>query len=419
MLYDWANSAFATTIMAGFFPIFFKSYWSASDEVHVSTAKLAFSNSLVGIIIALSAPVLGAMADHSGKKNKFLFTFLMLGVGGCVALFFVAKGDWRQAVLLYVLASLGFFSANNIYDSMLTDVVKSEKDYNRVSAGGYSMGYLGGGILFALNVAWTLWPSWFGFTGAAMAVRASFISVGLWWFLFALPLLWYGPQKSKKSGSTLALIQKSFRQIRHTFREIRHMKVLFTFLLAYWLYIDGVDTVVRMAVDYGMSIGFTQIDLITALLVVQFLGFPFTWLVGYLAGKTGTRRMLYYTIFIYIIICIWASFMRSRYEFYGLAFLIASAQGGIQSLSRSFFAGLIPPEKSAEYFGFYNMLGKFAVIFGPLLIGLCNFLLGYVIDDPQTVSRLSMASLLVLFLGGAFTLSLVDEKKAHEEKKYL
>jgi UMF1 family MFS transporter len=425
MFYDWANSAFSTTIMAGFFPIFFKSYWSSSDQVNVSTAKLAFANSFIGILVAISAPILGAIADHSGKKAKFLFTFMMLGVTGCVGMFFVSRGDWQNAVLFYVVASLGFFSSNNIYDSMLTDVVKIEKDYDKVSAGGFALGYLGGGLLFAMNVWWTLNPSFFGFESVSSAVRASFVSVGIWWFLFSIPILLNSSNTTAsssatvKNANTLQIIRSGFHQIQHTFKEIKHLKIVFTFLLAYWLYIDGVDTIIRMAVDYGMSIGFTQADLITALLLVQFLGFPFTYLIGFLAGKTGTKRMIYYTIIVYVIICIWASFMHSKYEFFGIAFLIATVQGGIQSLSRSYFAGLIPPDKSAEYFGFYNMLGKFATIIGPILIGITNLVFGLVIKDAVIVTRIGMLSIVLLFLGGAYTLSLVDEKKAINEKKYL
>ncbi|MDH4261569.1 MAG: MFS transporter [Spirochaetia bacterium] len=419
MFYDWANSAFATTIMAGFFPIFFKAYWSASDQVNISTAKLAFANSFAGIIVAFSAPILGAIADKSGNKVKFLLFFTLIGAIACISMFFISEGDWQNAIFFYVLASLGFFSSNIFYDSMLTDVVKSERDYDKVSAGGFSLGYLGGGLLFAINVWWTLNPSFFGFASKSSAVRASFISVGIWWIIFALPLFFTTSSKKIKNISTTKIIKSGFKQIVHTFKEIKHLKTVFTFLIAYWLYIDGVDTIIRMAVDYGLSIGFSQVDLITALLMIQFLGFPFTYIIGFLADKTGRRKMIYYTIMVYIFICIWASFIHNKYEFYGIALLVSMVQGGIQALSRSYFAGLIPPEKSAEYFGFYNMLGKFAVIIGPILIGITNIIAQYFVNDSLVATRIGMLSIVLLFIGGAFMLSKVDDKQAIYDKKYL
>jgi len=409
-MYDWANSAFTTTVMAGFFPIFFKHYWSASDQVHISGAKLAFGNSIAGILVAFLAPVLGAISDNSGKKTRFLLFSTLTGSLGCIGLFFISAGDWQNAILFYIVASIGFFSANIFYDSMLTDVVKSEKYYDKVSAAGFSVGYLGGGILFALNVWWTLMPDLFGFADKSSAVRASFISAGIWWFVFGIPLMVYGPYTAKKKKFGIQIIQAGFKQIRHTFREIRNLKVVFTFLLAYWLYIDGVDTIIRMAVDYGLSIGFTQTDLITALLMIQFLGFPFTWLSGILAEIIGRKRMIYITIFGYICICIWASFMRNKIEFYGIALLISMFQGGIQALSRSYFASLIPADKSAEYFGFYNMLGKFAAIIGPALMGAVNLIAGYFINDSVLAVRAGMLSIVLLFIAGGITLSKVNAK---------
>ena len=419
MMYDWANSAFSTTIMAGFFPIFFKAYWSASDQVNVSTAKLALANSIAGITIAFTAPILGAFADRSGKKVSFLFFFAVLGSMGCISLFYVPSGDWQNAIIFYIIASLGFFSANIFYDSMLPDVSHSEKDYDRISSGGFALGYLGGGLLFAMNVWWTLNPGFFGFENKSEAVRASFVSVGIWWILFTLPLVLYAPKNSSDGTSSRQIFISGLKQIRHTFKEIKHMKAVFTFLLAYWLYIDGVDTIIRMAVDYGMSIGFSQVDLIAALLLIQFLGFPFTYLIGFLAGKTGRKTMIYYTIVVYIIVCIWAAFLHNKYEFYGIALLISMVQGGIQALSRSYFASIIPASKSAEYFGFYNMLGKFAVIIGPILIGITNLIAGNFVDDPATASRVGMLSVVFLFIAGAFVLSRVDEAQAKQEKKYL
>ncbi|MDH4199084.1 MAG: MFS transporter [Spirochaetia bacterium] len=423
MLNDWANSAFATTVMAGFFPIFFKSYWSSADLVNVSTAKLAFANSFAGILIAVTAPFLGAIADRSGAKRKFLLFFTLLGGLSCICMSFIAAGRWQSAVFFYVLASIGFFSSTIFYDSMLTDVTDSEKDFDNVSSGGYALGYLGGGILFAVNVWWTLQPSLFCFSGKAAAVKGSFMSAGIWWIIFSLPLFITSRKNSKMNAAIHSSagndIKSAFQQIRQTLHEIRHLKVIFTFLVAYWLYIDGVDTIIRMAIDYGLSIGFSQVDLITALLMIQFLAFPFTYITGMLATKTGTRQMIYFSIAIYIIICIWAAFLSHKWEFFAIAFLISMVQGATQALSRSYFASLIPAEKSAEYFGFYNMLGKFAVILGPILMGITNLFAGYLIHDAAMSARIGMLSVVLLFISGAFMLSRVDEKAGRLEKKFL
>lgn len=419
MFYDWANSAFATTVMAGFFPIFFKSYWSATDSINVSTAKLAFANSMAGLIIAVMAPLLGAVADRSGSKQKFLMSFTFIGSIGCLSLGFIAQGHWEYAILSYIIASLGFFSSNIFYDSLLTDVADSESEYDRVSSGGFALGYLGGGLLFAMNVWWTLKPEFFGFEEKIAAVKASFISVALWWSFFSIPLLWTKLHKVKSSASVSETIKGALLQLRHTFQEIKHIKVLFTFLLAYWLYIDGVDTIIRMATDYGLSLGFKQTDLISALLMIQFLGFPFTYIFGFLTAKTSRKTMIYFGIFIYMVICIWAFFMKNRWEFYSIAFLVSMAQGGIQAISRGYFATLIPPQKSAEYFGFYNMLGKFAVIAGPVLMGVTNLLAGYFTNDAVLAARYGILSVLLLFILGALILSKVDDSVAQKEKKYL
>jgi UMF1 family MFS transporter len=422
MFYDWANSAFATTIMAGFFPIFFKVFWSAQDEVHISTAKLASANSLAGIIIALSAPILGAIADRSGKKIKFLMFFTLMGSTGSFFLYFVNEGNWQFAILFYVIASLGFFSSNIFYDSMLVEVSPKESHYDIISSAGFAFGYLGGGILFSLNVLWFLFPENFGFDNKADAVKTSFLSVSIWWILFATPLIisgWKGNSINPADRSFKTSITSGFKQIIHTFHEIKHLKPVFTFLIAYWLYIDGVDTIIRMASDYGLSIGFQESDLIIALLLIQFFGFPFTFLIGFLASKAGRKKMIFFTIFIYIIICIWASFIKTKYEFYGIALLISTVQGGIQALSRSYFASLIPVDKSAEYFGFYNMLGKFAVIFGPILLGTANIVAGYFVTDKSDASRIGILSIVLLFVAGAFLLTKVDDKKAKVEKIYL
>lgn len=408
-LYDWANSAFATTIMAGFFPIFFKQYWSAGVDAATSTARLAFGNSLAGIIIALSAPLLGAIADRGTAKKRFLVFFAFMGAMVTSSLFLIPKGSWMLATGVYILAVIGFLGGNIFYDSLLPGVAPPDR-LDSVSALGFSLGYLGGGLLFALNVRMTLQPATFGLSNASEAVRISFLSVGIWWMVFTLPLIFFVRERAAvRTPARMNMVKAGLIQLRGTFREIRHMKTIFLFLAAYWLYIDGVDTIVRMAVDYGLSLGFQASDLIVALLITQFVGFPCAIGFGYLGEKIGTKRAIFIAIGVYLFISIWASFIRSTGEFYLMAVIIGFVQGGIQALSRSFYARIIPEGKSAEYFGFYNMLGKFAVIIGPILIGSVGLLMRSLGYGGTTASRLGIASIALLFLAGGILLFFVDE----------
>lgn len=418
-MYDWANSAFATTVIAGFFPVFFKEFWNTGVEPTVSTARLGLANSLAGILVAALAPILGAIADKGTAKKKFLLFFAYMGVVMTSALYLVAQGNWFLAVVLYVFASIGFSGANVFYDALLT-VVASEDKMDVVSALGYSLGYLGGGILFAINVWMSLRPETFGFASAGAAVRFSFLTVGIWWAVFSIPIfLFVKEPKAARVETGMNLVVAGFGQIKETFQEIRHLKTIFLFLAAYWLYIDGVDTIVRMAVDYGLSLGFDPANLVGALLVTQFVGFPAAIGFGFLGKKIGAKRAIFIAIAVYLFISIWAAFMQHKYEFYLLAIIIGLVQGGIQSLSRSFYARIIPVDRSAEYFGFYNMLGKFAAVIGPILmggVGLAVRSMGY---SSNIASRVSLTSLSLLFLGGGILFYLVDEEKGKEEMKYL
>ena len=418
-LYDWANSAFATTVMAAFFPIFFKKFWSAGVDPVESTAKLGLANSASGMVVALCAPVLGAIADRGGAKKKFLLFFAFIGIVMTASLYMVSQGDWVMAIAVYVLATVGFSGGNIFYDSLIT-AVASDKRMDFVSALGFSMGYLGGGILFALNVWMTLKPAMFGFADAGEAVRFSFLSVAVWWALFSIPVfLFVREPAAGKEGATGAAITAGLRQIRRTFEEIRHLRVILIFLIAYWLYIDGVDTIIRMALDYGMSIGFDSNDLILALLITQFVGFPSAIAFGYLGGRIGTKRSIYITIAVYLCVTIYASFITVKYEFYLLAIIIGMVQGGIQALSRSLFAKMIPVDKSGEYFGFYNLIGKFSVVAGPLFIGVTALLVRSMGYSSDLASRVSITSIAVLFIAGAVLLYFVDEKAGKEEARYL
>lgn len=417
-MYDWANSAFATTVMAGFFPIFFKQFWSAGTDTALSTARLGMANSLAGIAVALAAPFLGAIADRSAGKKAFLFSFAALGIISTISLFHVAMGSWVMATVLYALAITGFSGGNVFYDSLLKTIVP-ESRMDSVSSLGYALGYLGGGLLFALNVLMVLEPSFFGLGDASEAVRLSFITVGIWWTIFALPLAFLVHEKrTRRKTRPLQMIAEGVLQLRHTISKIRKMRNLSLFLLAYWLYIDGVDTIIVMAVDYGLSLGFRQEDLISALLLVQFVGFPCAIAFGSIAGRLGTKRSILVGICIYLFVAIWGALIKNRTEFYVMAILIGMVQGGVQALSRSFFAKLIPEDKAAQYFGFYNLLGKFAAIIGPILVGASVVMSRSLGLSPSISSRLSISSIAILFIAGGLLLQLVDEEKGKYEAAY-
>jgi UMF1 family MFS transporter len=430
-LYDWANSAFATTVMAGFFPIFFKQYWSAGADVNISTAQLGFGNSISSLMVALMAPILGAIADKGSAKKKFLIFFAYLGALMTAALFLVKEGQWAWAIFVYAMGIIGFAGANVFYDSLLPGIVDEEKiDY--VSGLGFSMGYLGGGLLFLINVLMTLMPQKFGLPDAAAAVRVSFLSVALWWGLFTLFTIFWVPEDRGASTdkSKESIVIAGFRQIAGTFKKIRHLKVVFLFLLAYWFYIDGVDTIIRMAVDYGLSLGFESSDLIVALLIVQFVGFPAALAFGKLGERWGVRKSIYLAIAIYMGITVWGTMMTDKMEFYILAVVIGLVQGGIQALSRSYYSRLIPKNKAAEYYGFYNMLGKFAVILGPVLMGLVGLMAKRILMPPtptpeqviavgQLASRWGIGSILILFIVGAILFYFVDEEKGRQQAELL
>ena len=431
VMYDWANSAFATTVMAGFFPIFFKQYWSYGVDVNMSTAQLGFGNSIGSLFVALIAPFLGAVADKGSVKKKFLLLFAYLGVLMTAGLFLVQKGQWGLAIFIYVMGIIGFSGANVFYDAILPSITGEDKiDY--VSGLGFSMGYLGGGLLFLVNVLMTLMPQKFGLADAAAAVRFSFLSVAIWWGLFTIFLIaWVSEEKSTpNSKSSQNIFKAGFQQLVNTFKKIRHLKTVFLFLLAYWFYIDGVDTIIRMAVDYGLSLGFESNDLIIALLIVQFVGFPAALAFGKLGEGWGVRKAIYLAIAIYMCVTVWGTMMTQKEEFYVLAVVIGLVQGGIQALSRSYYSRLIPKNQAAEYYGFYNMLGKFAAILGPALMGAIGLIARRILMPPspteeqliaigQMASRWSIGSILILFIAGAALFYFVDEEKGREQAAYL
>jgi UMF1 family MFS transporter len=396
--------------MAGFFPIFFKQYWSTGSPAVESTFRLGAANSIASLIIVVTAPILGAIADKGSAKKRFLLFFAFIGVLMTAALFWVNEGNWLLASVFYVGGLIGFSGSNVFYDSLLVFVVKPKK-IDLVPALGFAFGYLGGGLLFALNVFMTQKPDFFGLSGPAEAIRLSFILVAFWWAVFSIPIMIFVEEsKQERRPLTRKTIENGFKQLFHTFDEIRKLKLVFIFLLGYWFYIDGVDTIVRMAVDYGLAIGFKAEGLVLALLITQFVGFPSAIAFGKIGEKLGPKTGIYLGIGVYILITCWAYFMTREIEFYILAVGIGLVQGGVQSLSRSLYARIIPRNKSAEFFGFYNMLGKFAAVLGPVLMGWVGVASGNI--------RAGIFSLIVLFVIGVLFLSRVNVeegmKMAHE-----
>lgn len=401
-LYDWANSAFATTVMAGFFPVFFS---SISEGISAEDSQFWFNVTLAAasILVAISAPLLGAIADRGGNRKKFLAFFASLGVLMTAALAWVHAGQWWMGLLLYGLGTVGFSGANIFYDSMLVDVAE-EDELDLVSALGYSAGYIGGGLLFAVNVLMVQQPEWFGLSGVGSAVKASFLSVALWWAIFTLPLLVSVPEMpTKDRAPRLQAIRAGLRQLLDTLKEIRSLRVVTLFLVAYWIYIDGVNTVIKTAVFFGDRVlGLEQSALITALLLTQFVAFPAAIGFGSLGARIGPKPAIMIGLGVYLGALVYAwRFLEDSGDFYVLAVAIGLVQGGVQSLSRSLYARLIPPSKTAEFFGFFNMVGKFASIFGPLLIAVTPKWI------PGASERDGILSLTLLFVLGGFLLSRV------------
>ena len=409
--YDWANSAFATTVMAGFFPVFFKQYWNAGVVATESTFRLGMTSGIASLCVALLAPVLGAIADRGGARVRMLMAFTVLGAAATLALALVPQGQWWLAAALFLVASLGFWGGIVFSDSLLLHVAAAE-EYDLVSGFGYALGYLGGGLLFAVNVLMTLQPQWFGLANATEAVRWSFVSVGAWWLLFSLPCaLYVREQRDTQARVPLTLaVRQGFGELRGTLREIARYRPLLWFLAAYILYIDGVNTIIKMAVDYGLSLGFDQSHLIKALLLTQFVAFPAALAFGWLGSRIGARKGIFIALAVYLGATCYAYFLSEARDFYVLAFVVGLVQGGIQSLSRSYYGRLVPPGKSSEFFGFYNMMGKASAIIGPALVGIVAAVTGD--------SRLSILSIVVLFIAGGALLVVAarSEQQASTEK---
>jgi len=407
IMYDWANSAFATTIMAAVMPVFFASVAGKGLKAAEATAYWGYTQSIALIFVVLLSPVLGAIADQARSKKLFLRFFTYLGILSSLLMGTIGEGEWLWAALLVILGTLAFSGGNVFYDAFLTDLApESERDM--ISSRGYASGYLGGGILLALNLALITFHDLFGIS-QLLATQLSFVSVGVWWFLFSLPFFRHVPEagEEKQTKPYHAYASDGFKSVFKTLRKIGQYPELLKFLIAFWFFSDGINTIIKMATVYGTEIGIGQTDLITALLITQFVGIPCTLLFGKLASRIGTKPSLILSLFIYLIIVILGHFMSTALHFYLLALLVGFVQGGSQALSRSIFSRLVPPEKNAEFFGFFGLSGKFASIFGPAVFGFISQMTGS--------SRFGIVSLALFFVAGMAILFIVDLEKGKRE----
>lgn len=404
-LYDWANSAFATSVMTAFFPIFFKRYWNEGVPDTEVTFRLGLASSLSSVVIVVLAPILGAIADRGGARKKFLALFASVGIAMTASLTFVGQGLWLSAVAIYIAALIGFFGANVFYDSLIIGV-STERTVDRVSALGFGLGYVGGGLLLIAHAGLVRFHEALGIEDTTTAVKIALFSVALWWTLFSLPLFFFVKEPPIEGQTQGSAVVEGFKQLAGTFHEVKKLRMTLLFLLAYWLYIDGVDTVIVMAIDYGASLGFSETDLIGALVLTQLVGGPAAIAFGRIGERLGPKTGLYIGIAVYVGVCTWGYFLSSPTEFYMMAVSIGLVQGGVQSLSRSLYTRLVPPTKSGEFFGFYNMLGKFAAVLGPMLVAVVAKVTG----NP----RLPIVSIVLLFAAGAFVLRQVNVEKGRQ-----
>jgi UMF1 family MFS transporter len=402
-MYDWANSAFALSVLAVLFPLVLRNHWSVEDSAVQVTARLAWITFAASVVVCVTAPLFGTIADAGGFRKKFLFVLAVLGAVMTAALGFVEAGDWQLALGVYLLASVGYYSSTVFYDSLLVDVTEP-RYYSFVSTLGFSLGYLGGALLLALHLWMVKSPSTFGLENATDAFSWAFISVGVWWLVFLVPLLFLVTEKHSPIEVSSGAVRAAYQELKSTLREIGKYRNVTIFLAAYWLYVGGVFTIIVMAVDYGKRLGFADQDLVFALLVTNLAGFPATLLYGLAAQRFGPKAGIYFALAIYVGACLWGMVMTTFNEFMIMAIIIGCVQGGVQGLSRSLYASLIPPGQPGEFFGFYNMTTKFAHVLGPAMVGIAAMLS----DNPKWV----LLVLMPLFFCGALLLALVREKPA-------
>jgi UMF1 family MFS transporter len=402
-MYDWANSAFQTTIIAAVFPIYFHTVAAADLAPADATSRFAWATTIAILIVAIVAPLLGAIADYAAMKKKLLAVFLGVGVIATIAMYWIQRGDWLFALALFVIGNVGVAGSVVFYESLLPHLV-SESELDRVSSAGYAVGYLGGGVLLAVNLLMIQKPAWFGLPDAATATRLSFASVGVWWLVFSIPLFRRVPEPARRvepgERPGANMFQTGVHRLIETFFELRRYKQAFLLLMAFLLYNDGIQTIIRMATTYGSEINIDESAMITALLVTQFIGVPFAFLFGYLADRIGPKTAVFVGLAVYAFITVLGYFMTNATEFLALALLVGMVQGGTQALSRSMFASMIPRHKSSEFFAFFGVFERYAGILGPAVFA-------WVVERSGT-SRNAILSVIAFFVIGAAILAFVD-----------
>lgn len=403
--YDWANSAYFTTVVTAVFPAFFATYAAQGVAPAQATARFAAVTSFSVGIVAVLSPLLGAVGDYAGARKRLLAVFLGIGVVACGLMAFIGAGQWQLAAALFVVSNIGVSASLVFYDSLLPSIARPEET-DRVSAAGYAWGYLGGGLLLLVNLAWILQPATFGFSGAASATKAAFASVAIWWLLFSIPLFRRVPEPPRLlepgERSRASAIAGALFRLAETARDIRRYRHAFLLFLAMLLYQDGIQTIIRMASVYGAEIGIAQTPQIAAFVMVQLLGIPFSFLFGGLGARIGTKRALFIALGVYSLATILGYFMTTVVHFFLLAALVATVQGGAQALSRSLFARLVPAAKSSEFFGFYAVAERFATMLGPLVFTASVAVTGS--------SRSAVLAIMLFFIAGAALLARVDEQ---------
>lgn len=409
-MYDWAVSSVQTTVMVAVFPVYFVQVVAADLPASGASQMLATANTVVAIVVALLGPLLGTLSDFLAAKKRLLAGFVVLGAIAVSGLFAVGRGDVMLGLTLFVLTLICATASTVFYESLLPHIAQP-REIDRVSTAGYALGYVGGGILLAANLAWILKPGLIGLptspdpmsAAGTLPVRLALLSVSVWWLVFSVPLFRCVPEPApllSPNTSTTRALRSTITRFGDTLRELRRYRQALLMLCAFLLYNDGIQTIIKMATAYGAEIGIGSRDLIAAILIVQFVGIPCAFLFGTVADRVGAKRSIFVGLVVYVAISILGYFMRTALHFYILAFLTGTVQGGTQALSRSLFASLIPAHKSGEFFGFYSVFEKFASIFGPLLFALAIAITGE--------SRLAILSVIVFFIAGAAILSLVN-----------
>lgn len=411
-MYDWANSAFQSTVITAIFPPFFSTYAAADLTPVEATSRFAWATTIAVTITAISGPFLGALADYRGWKKRSLAFFMVVGVMATCLMATIAKGDRQYALWLFAIANIAIASSLVFYDSLLPHIA-GEDEIDRVSTGAYAVGFMGGGILLAINLAWILSPATFGLSGTVAATKLSFVSVGVWWLVFSIPVLRRVPEpravleRSETGEESGALV--AVRRVFETFHELRGYRQAFLMLIAFLLYSDGIQTMIRMASIYGQEVGIDQNSQIAAFVMVQFVGVPFSFLFGAVADRIGAKTAIFIALVVYTGISVLGYFMTATWQFFVLAFMVAMVQGGSQALSRSLFARMIPRHKSSEFFGFFSIGEKFAGILGPALFALSVDIFGS--------SRTAVLSVVLFFIIGGLVLTQVDVGKGLAEAR--